>query len=75
MGGTDIPEEDQKKMKTHLEKYYEKMGKKAPWQKEDSNGGIDMDELNALIEKIKRLEDSVKQFEKFMLDYREKEKV
>lgn len=75
MGGTDIPEEDQKKMKTHLEKYYEKMGKKAPWQKEDSNGGIDMDELNALIEKVKQLEDSVKQFEKFMLDYREKEKV
>ena len=43
--------------------------------KEDSNGGIDMDELNALIEKVKQLEDSVKQFEKFMLDYREKEKV
>jgi len=75
MGGTDIPEEDQKKMKTHLEKYYEKMGKKAPWQKKDSNGGIDMDELNALIEKVKQLEDSVKQFEKFMLDYQEKEKV
>lgn len=31
-GGADLPEKDIEKVKSHLAKYYEKMGDTAPWQ-------------------------------------------
>lgn len=37
-GGVDIPEEDVAKIKSHLGKYYEKMGRTAPWD----NMGMDI---------------------------------
>jgi len=36
-GGVDIPDDDLPKVKTHLEKYYDKMDRKAPWQEDTSN--------------------------------------
>lgn len=30
-GGVDIPQQDVKRVKSHLAKYYEKMGEQAPW--------------------------------------------
>lgn len=36
-GGVDIPDADMPGVKGHLEKYYEKMDRKAPWQEESQN--------------------------------------
>lgn len=33
-GGTNLPDEDIEAMKRHLEKYYHKMGRSAPWEEE-----------------------------------------
>jgi hypothetical protein len=35
-GGVDIPKEDIEKAKSHIAKYYQKMGEKAPWERTDS---------------------------------------
>jgi len=43
-GGVDIPDADLPKVKTHLERYYDKMDRKAPWQEDsssDSPEGVD----------------------------------
>jgi len=34
-GGTNIPEDEQEKMKAHLEKYYKKLGKEPPWKRKE----------------------------------------
>jgi hypothetical protein len=31
-GGVDIPEQELERVKSHLAKYYERMGEKAPWE-------------------------------------------
>jgi hypothetical protein len=33
-GGVDLPQSDIGRVKSHLAKYYEKMGEKAPWQRD-----------------------------------------
>lgn len=33
-GGVDLPESDIDRVKSHLAKYYEKMGEEAPWQRD-----------------------------------------
>lgn len=33
-GGVDLPEQDIDRVKTHLAKYYKKMGESAPWQRD-----------------------------------------
>jgi len=40
-GGVDIPDDDVAGVKSHLEKYYDKMDRKAPWQKETSGDAPD----------------------------------
>jgi len=32
-GGVDLPEKDRDRVRSHLAKYYEKMGDKAPWER------------------------------------------
>ena len=34
-GGIDLPEKDIDRVKSHLAKYYEKMGDEAPWARDD----------------------------------------
>lgn len=34
-GGVDLPEKDRDRVKSHLAKYYAKMGEDAPWERED----------------------------------------
>jgi hypothetical protein len=34
-GGVDLPESDRDRVKSHLAKYYAKMGDKAPWERDD----------------------------------------
>ena len=34
-GGADLPERDIARVKSHLAKYYEKMGDTAPWKRDD----------------------------------------
>ncbi len=34
-GGVDLPEKDIDRVKSHLAKYYEKMGDEAPWERDD----------------------------------------
>jgi hypothetical protein len=33
-GGVDIPEKDAERVKSHLAKYYKKMGDEAPWERD-----------------------------------------
>lgn len=33
-GGVDLPDKDIARVKSHLAKYYEKMGEEAPWQRD-----------------------------------------
>lgn len=40
-GGVDIPDDDVAGVKSHLEKYYDKMDRKAPWQEETSGDAPD----------------------------------
>jgi hypothetical protein len=35
-GGADLPKDDIDRVKSHLAKYYEKMGDTAPWERETS---------------------------------------
>ncbi len=39
-GGVDIPDEDIERCKRHLERYYEKMGRDAPWAKSAKYGRV-----------------------------------
>lgn len=34
-GGVDLPKDDIPRVKSHLAKYYEKMGDEAPWERDD----------------------------------------
>jgi hypothetical protein len=34
-GGIDLPEKDIDRVRSHLAKYYEKMGEEAPWERDD----------------------------------------
>jgi hypothetical protein len=34
-GGVDLPKKDIDRVKSHLAKYYEKMGDEAPWERDD----------------------------------------
>jgi hypothetical protein len=33
-GGVDLPKDDVSRVKSHLAKYYEKMGEAAPWERD-----------------------------------------
>ncbi|MDP3889636.1 hypothetical protein [Nocardioides sp.] len=33
-GGVDVPDTDLRKLKSHMAKYYEKMGDEAPWERD-----------------------------------------
>ncbi|KRB47762.1 hypothetical protein [Terrabacter sp. Root181] len=34
-GGVDLPDQDRGRVRSHLEKYYAKMGEDAPWERDD----------------------------------------
>ena len=34
-GGVDLPDKDRDRVKSHLAKYYAKLGERAPWERED----------------------------------------
>ena len=39
-GGVDLPSGDVDRVKSHLAKYYAKMGDTAPWDRDDSKGSM-----------------------------------
>jgi hypothetical protein len=34
-GGVDLPDQDRDRVRSHLAKYYAKMGEDAPWERDD----------------------------------------
>jgi hypothetical protein len=58
-GGTTISEEDQTKMKTHLARYYTKLGKTAPWDKTKDAAELELETLFAFFPDLEQFENKV----------------